>query len=142
MANSTRFRDWTDLPSASRQRKRAGAVHYARALEPRLNAFIAFRDAGADFAADILDGIPYAAKDIFFAPDRRPTGGLAKSLLKIPPFHADVLRCLDDAGGCCVDYTSMTELAKSWPGRAIVEKSDSEIGRLRNIRQRAAAEPK
>jgi aspartyl-tRNA(Asn)/glutamyl-tRNA(Gln) amidotransferase subunit A len=111
MANSTRFCDWADLPSVSRQRKRAGAVDYARALEPRLNAFIAFRDAGADFVADVLDGIPYAAKDIFFAPDRRPTGGLEKSLLKTPPFHADVLRCLDDAGGFCVGYTAMTELA-------------------------------
>jgi aspartyl-tRNA(Asn)/glutamyl-tRNA(Gln) amidotransferase subunit A len=111
MANSTRFRDWADLPSVSRQRKRAGAVDYARALEPRLNAFIAFSDAGADFAAGVLDGIPYAAKDIFFAPDRRPTGGLAKSLLKSPPFHADVLQRLEDAGGFCVGYTLMTELA-------------------------------
>ena len=111
MANSARFRDWAELPSVSRQRKRAGAVNYARALEPRLNAFMAFRDAGADFVAGVLDGIPYAAKDIFFAPDRCPTGGLSKSLLKSPPFHADVLRCLDDAGGFCVGYTSMTELA-------------------------------
>jgi Asp-tRNA(Asn)/Glu-tRNA(Gln) amidotransferase A subunit family amidase len=111
MANSTRFRDWADLYNVSRQRKRAGAVNYARALEPRLNAFIAFRDARDDFVADVLDGVPYAAKDIFFAPDRRPTGGLAKSLLKTPPFYAAVLRCLDDAGGFCVGYTSMTELA-------------------------------
>ena len=111
MANSARFRDRAELPSVSRQRKRAGAVNYARALEPRLNAFMAFRDAGADFVAGVLDGIPYAAKDIFFAPDRCPTGGLSKSLLKSPPFHADVLRCLDDAGGFCVGYTSMTELA-------------------------------
>src|ERR1700688_2153603 len=111
MANSARFRDRAELPSVSRQRKRAGAVNYARALEPRLNAFMAFRDAGADFVAGVLDGIPYAAKDIFFAPDRCPTGGLSTSLLKSPPFHADVLRCLDDAGGFCVGYTSMTELA-------------------------------
>ena len=111
MTNSARFRDWAELPSVSRQRKRAGAIDYARALEPRLNAFIALRETGADFVADVLDGIPYAAKDIFFAPDRRPTGGLGESLLKSPPFHADVLRCLDDAGGFCLGYTSMTELA-------------------------------
>jgi aspartyl-tRNA(Asn)/glutamyl-tRNA(Gln) amidotransferase subunit A len=111
MANSARFRDWAELPSASRQRKRAGAINYARTLEPRLNAFMAFRDAGADFVVDTLDGIPYAAKDIFFAPDRRPTGGLSKSLLKSPPCHAEVLRRLDDVGGFCVGYTSMTELA-------------------------------
>jgi Asp-tRNA(Asn)/Glu-tRNA(Gln) amidotransferase A subunit family amidase len=61
--------------------------------------------------ADVLDEIPYAAKDIFFTRDRRPTGGLARSLLKSPPCHADVLRCLDNAGGFCVGYTSMTELA-------------------------------
>jgi aspartyl-tRNA(Asn)/glutamyl-tRNA(Gln) amidotransferase subunit A len=111
MTNSARFRDWAELPNVRRQRKRAGAVDYARALGPRLNAFIAFKDAGTEFVAGVLDGIPYAAKDIFSAPDRRPTGGLAKSLLKLPPFYADVLRCLDDAGGFCVGYTSMTELA-------------------------------
>src|ERR1700680_1868866 len=107
MANSARFRDWTELPSASRQRKRAEAVNYARAVEPRLDAFIAFRKAGADFVAGPLAGIPYAAKDIFSAPDRRPAGGLARSLLQSPPCHAEVLRRLDDAGGFCVGYTSM-----------------------------------
>src|ERR1700686_3732756 len=111
MASSARFRDWSELPNVSRQRKRTGAVDYARSLEPRLNAFIAFRDAGADFVADVLDGIPYAAKDIFFTPDRRPTGGLAKPLLKSLPCHADALRCLNNAGGFCVGYTSMPELA-------------------------------
>ena len=111
MAISARFRDWTELPKLSRQRKRAGALDYARAIEPRLGAFTAFRKAGADFTAGTLDGIPYAAKDIFSAPDRRPTGGLAKSLLPLPPCHAEVLRRLDDAGGFRVGYTSMTELA-------------------------------
>ena len=111
MTSSARFRDWTDLPKLNRQRKRAGALDYARAVEPRLDAFIAFRRAGADFVAGPLDGIPYAAKDIFSAPDRRPSGGLAKSLLQSPPCHAEVLRRLDGAGGFCVGYTSMTELA-------------------------------
>lgn len=111
MASSARFRDWTELPKLSRQRKRAGALDYARAVEPRLDAFIAFTDAGADFGARPLDGIPYAAKDIFSGADRRPTGGLAKSLLQSPPCHAEVLRRLDDAGGFCIGYASMTELA-------------------------------
>ena len=111
MASSARFRDWTELPSLSRQRKRTGALNYACAVEPRLNAFIAFKEAGTDFVAGALDGIPYAAKDIFSAPDRRPSGGLAKSLLQSPPCHAEVLRRLVGAGGFCVGYTSMTELA-------------------------------
>ena len=54
MASSARFRDWTELPKLSRQRKRAGALDYARAVEPRLDAFIAFRKAGADFVAGPL----------------------------------------------------------------------------------------
>lgn len=111
MASSARFRDWVDLPSLNRCRKRAGSVNYARAVEPRLNAFTAFREAGADLVAGPLDGIPYAAKDIFSAPDRRPTGGLANTLLPAPPCHAEVLRRLDAAGGFRVGYTSMTELA-------------------------------
>ena len=64
-----------------------------------------------DFVGGELDGIPYAAKDIFFRPDRCPTGGLATSLLTPSLTHADALRRLDDAGGFCVGYTSMTELA-------------------------------
>lgn len=63
------------------------------------------------FVGGKLDGIPYAAKDIFCMPDRSPTGGLAKPVLIEPPIHAGVLRRLDDAGGFFVGFTSMTELA-------------------------------
>src|SRR6185369_4763668 len=111
MANYARFRDWAELCGISRKRNRAGAIDYARAIEPRLNAFISFRDGVVDTSAGVLDGIPYAAKDIFLTSDRRPTGGLAKGLLPPPPCQTDLLRRLDTAGGFCVGYTSMTELA-------------------------------
>jgi len=55
--------------------------------------------------------MPYAAKDIFVAPDRRPAGGLAAPLpiASFPP--AEVLRRLDAAGGTCIGFTALTELA-------------------------------
>jgi aspartyl-tRNA(Asn)/glutamyl-tRNA(Gln) amidotransferase subunit A len=111
MPNSMRFRDWTQLDTAARHRKRAGVIDYARRLEPRLSAFLAFTDAQGDLAAGPLDGMPYAAKDIFSTPDRRPTGGLAQPLPMASLPHAESLRRLDAAGGFRIGYTAMTELA-------------------------------
>jgi aspartyl-tRNA(Asn)/glutamyl-tRNA(Gln) amidotransferase subunit A len=108
MSKTPRFRDWAALNAAARARKRAGAAAYAQVLEPRLNAFVAFRDAA--FSAGVLDGVPYAAKDMFSAPDRRPSGGLAALPMGVQP-HAEVLRLLDAAGGYRIGTTGMTELA-------------------------------
>src|SRR5215470_1015057 len=103
-----RFQNWTALDASARAGKRSGAVAYAQALEPRLHAFVAFR-AETSFAPGPLNGLPYAAKDLFFAPDRAPMGGLAAPLPPAP--HADVLSRLDAAGGLRIGYTAMTELA-------------------------------
>ena len=125
MSNLPRFRDWATLDAAARSRQRAGALAYARALEPRLNAFVAFRDI-KDFAAGILDGVPYAAKDMFSAPDRRPHGGLASPLPMDQLPHAEVLQRLDAAGGWRLGTTAMTELAYEPSGYNAVR------GRVRN----------
>jgi len=103
-----RFRNWTALDASARSGKRSGVVAYAQALEPRLHAFVAFR-AETSFAPGPLNGLPYAAKDLFFAPDRAPMGGLAAPLP--PAAQAEVLSRLDAAGGLRIGYTAMTELA-------------------------------
>ena len=59
-----RFRDWAALDENARRCQTASAIEFAKALEPRLNAFVAFEDGGPP-TAGILDGMPYAAKDIF-----------------------------------------------------------------------------
>lgn len=54
--------------------------------------------------------MPYAAKDIFAAPDRHPFGGLLQPQA-VKGHYADALRLLDEAGGLRVGYTALTELA-------------------------------
>jgi aspartyl-tRNA(Asn)/glutamyl-tRNA(Gln) amidotransferase subunit A len=55
--------------------------------------------------------MPYAAKDIFWAGDRRPFGGRASELPRSEPSGAEVLCRLDTSGGFCIGYAAMTELA-------------------------------
>ncbi len=54
--------------------------------------------------------MPYAAKDIFAAPDRQPSGGLLRPQA-VKDDCADALRLLDEAGGIRIGYTALTELA-------------------------------
>lgn len=86
------------------------AAEARRELGARLNAFVGYREGTAP-AAGVLQGLTYAAKDIFAAPDRRPCGGLARPLPPLDSPYADALRLLDEAGAVRVGYTSMTELA-------------------------------
>ena len=59
-----------------------------------------------------LSGLPYAAKDMFQAPGRRPTWGLGGPRRNVPDTpKADVLDRLDRAGACRVGFTRMTALA-------------------------------
>lgn len=111
MSKPTRFRDWSTLDAAERERKRTGAIAHAQALEPRLNAFVAFRTDSAGFSPGVLDGMPYAAKDIFVSPDRRPTGGFAEPLPMARSPYAEVLDRMDAGGGFRIGYTAMPELA-------------------------------
>jgi aspartyl-tRNA(Asn)/glutamyl-tRNA(Gln) amidotransferase subunit A len=58
-----------------------------------------------------LNGVPYAAKDIFAAPDRVPCGGLSTPLPPLGCDCADVLAALDGAGADRIGYTALTEIA-------------------------------
>lgn len=103
-----RFRPWS--PQADSAGSHGDATRRARRLEPRLNAFVAFRD-GELPASGPLNGLSYAAKDIFAAPDRRPCGGLAQPLPPTDCVYAEALRMLDQAGARRIGYAALTELA-------------------------------
>jgi aspartyl-tRNA(Asn)/glutamyl-tRNA(Gln) amidotransferase subunit A len=106
-----RFCDWAELDAAEHARGSASAGDFARRLEPRLNAFVAFESGAITPALGVLDGMPYAAKDIFVSATRVPHGGLAQPLPMIKGTQAAVLNLLDRAGGRRIGYTAMTELA-------------------------------
>ena len=106
-----RFRDWTGLNAEQHARVSASAGDFARRLEPRLNAFVAFESGAIAPARGVLDGMPYAVKDIFLSATRIPYGGLAQPLPTIKGPQAPVLDLLDRAGGRRIGYTAMTELA-------------------------------
>src|SRR5262245_8111749 len=105
-----RFLDWNVLDAEERARLSATAADFARELEARLGAFCAFEPASSASPRGVLDGMPYAAKDIFVSATRLPHAGLAR-----PPSmrleHSTVLGLLDRAGAQRVGYTTMTELA-------------------------------
>ena len=105
-----RFPDWNVLDTAERALLSGGAAGFARQLDLKLHAFAAFEIEGTP-AHGILDGMPYAAKDIFASATRMPHGGLAQPLpmAKVP--QATALHLLDHAGARRVGYTAMTELA-------------------------------
>ncbi len=85
-------------------------IRRAQRLEPLLHAYVTFA-APVDNPRGVLDGLPYAAKDIFAAPDRVPCGGLGVPLPPMDVACADVLRQLDEAGAMRVGYTALTEIA-------------------------------
>jgi aspartyl-tRNA(Asn)/glutamyl-tRNA(Gln) amidotransferase subunit A len=105
-----RFDSWTAFDTAARPRLRAQAMARARALEPSLHAYVSLSDRVAGPKTGALDGMPYAAKDIFSAPDRQPLGGLAERQ-PTDNTYADALRLLDQAGGVRVGYAALTEIA-------------------------------
>ncbi|HET7192735.1 MAG TPA: amidase [Pseudolabrys sp.] len=106
-----RFRDWTGLDGAEHARLSASAGNYARQLEPRLKAFAAFESETSPDLRGVLDGMPYAAKDIFVSASRLPHGGLVQPLPMTKAIQATVLHLLDRAGARCIGYTAMPELA-------------------------------
>jgi aspartyl-tRNA(Asn)/glutamyl-tRNA(Gln) amidotransferase subunit A len=106
-----RFRDWAELDAAKHAQVSASAEDFARRLEPRLKAFAEFESRTTITGRGALDGMPYAAKDIFISATRMPHGGLAQPLPMPNPRRAPALGLLDGAGGRCIGYTAMTELA-------------------------------
>jgi len=108
---ATRFPDWAQLDLTQRERISAHALTFARTLDARLGAFVAFEAYPMTTARGVLAGMPYAAKDIFASPTRLPHGGLARPLAMNRKPPAAVLGLLDRAGACRIGYTAMTELA-------------------------------
>ena len=102
----------------------AKLIARARQLEPLLNAFVTFCEPAS--TPGKLKGLPYAAKDIFAAPDRQPCGGLGAPLPPMDSRYADVLRRLDQAGAARIGYTALTEIAYEPSGYNSVH------GRVRN----------
>jgi aspartyl-tRNA(Asn)/glutamyl-tRNA(Gln) amidotransferase subunit A len=105
-----RIPDWPTLDTAQRRKISSTAVVRARRLEPRLNAFVALED-GLVPVEGHLDGLPYAAKDMFRTPSHRPTGGLATPSDAAIEGETDLLARLDGAGARRVGFTSLPELA-------------------------------
>jgi aspartyl-tRNA(Asn)/glutamyl-tRNA(Gln) amidotransferase subunit A len=108
---SMRFRDWTELDATKHAQLSASADEFARRLDSRLKAFTEFESGTITLARGVLDGMPYAAKDIFVSATRMPHGGLAQPLVMPIIEHATALDLLDRAGGRRIGYTAMTELA-------------------------------
>jgi aspartyl-tRNA(Asn)/glutamyl-tRNA(Gln) amidotransferase subunit A len=106
-----RFRDWTELDAADHAQLSANAETFARRLEPRLKAFAAFESEAIARERGVLEGMPYAAKDIFVSATRIPHGGLAQPLPMPKVSQATALDLIDRAGGRRIGYTAMTELA-------------------------------
>jgi hypothetical protein len=59
-----RFRDWTRLDATERARLSATTGDFARQLEPRLKAFVAFESEKITPARGVLDGMPYAVPSV------------------------------------------------------------------------------
>lgn len=106
-----RFPDWSILDETERARLSTHASEFARALDASLKAFVAFEGTATTPAAGPLDGMPYAAKDMFVCGTRAPQGGLAQPLPMPSAQQAEVLTLLDRAGARRVGITAMTELA-------------------------------
>ncbi len=112
MLKRQRFLNWSVLTPELQRMACSSAIERAKRLEPLLRAFVEF--AGPqDFISRTgpLAFMPYAAKDLFFAPSHRPRNGLTVEIAPTSVNVAEVLRCLDDAGCACIGFTAMTELA-------------------------------
>src|SRR5262245_1443296 len=70
-----RIRDWSELDPDTQRRRREGARAHAAALNPVLNAFVELIPSTSTMAAGSLNGLPYAAKDMFRMPAREPGCG-------------------------------------------------------------------
>jgi aspartyl-tRNA(Asn)/glutamyl-tRNA(Gln) amidotransferase subunit A len=107
-----RIPDWDTLDTAARRRRREHARPQATALDPILNAFAQI-DATPfpRSAAGPLDGLPYAAKDLFQTLTHRPGGGFAEDVDLEVIGASDLLGRLDANGADLIGFTNMTELA-------------------------------
>src|SRR5262249_9440819 len=109
---SMRLCNWTELGPEKRAQLSEDAESLARRFEPRLKAFVQFESRVSAPRRGVLNGMPYAAKDIFVSTTRRPQGGFAYPLPMMTNLkRAIALDLLDHAGGRRIGYTAMPELA-------------------------------
>ena len=109
---------WTTASDDERQEMRTGARRRAESLDARLNAFVSV-DAGSPHASGALEGLPYAAKDMFRRPAHEPTCGFATADDMGIVGTCDLFARLDAAGGDFVGFTNMPALAyepSGWNG--------------------------
>jgi aspartyl-tRNA(Asn)/glutamyl-tRNA(Gln) amidotransferase subunit A len=106
-----RIRDWSELdPNAQRRRREAARAH-AAALGPALNAFVEIVPPAPSGLVGPLNGLPYAAKDMFRTPAREPGCGFGIGVAFGIEGFSDPIARLSAAGADLVGFTSMTELA-------------------------------
>ncbi len=123
MSKHYRFLNWSLLTPEVRRAVCSTAVERARRMEPRLHAFVEFAsDQDISSRSEPLAFLPYAAKDLFFAPNHRPRNGLANGIVSGCASDAEVLRCLNNAGAGCIGFTAMTELAYEPSGYTAVSE--------------------
>jgi aspartyl-tRNA(Asn)/glutamyl-tRNA(Gln) amidotransferase subunit A len=106
-----RIRDWSELdPDAQRRRREAARAH-AAALGPALNAFVEIVPPAPSTMAGPLNGLPYAAKDMFRTPTREPGCGCGTGVAFGIDGFSDPIARLSAAGADLIGFTNMTELA-------------------------------
>jgi aspartyl-tRNA(Asn)/glutamyl-tRNA(Gln) amidotransferase subunit A len=113
MSNHRRFVDWSSLTLRQKRAAASRAMAAAARLEGRLHAFVklALPEKHSVSETGSLAFLPYAAKDLFFAPGHQPRCGLGATFELDGAGYADALRNLDQAGARRIGFTAMTELA-------------------------------
>jgi aspartyl-tRNA(Asn)/glutamyl-tRNA(Gln) amidotransferase subunit A len=112
MSTRRKFLAWSQLTPQQHAAALPMTVARAARLQGRLHAFVEL-SAAQDTSPRTgpLAFLPYAAKDLFFAPNHRPRCGLTAALEPDREAYADALRDFDQAGATRVGFTAMTELA-------------------------------
>ena len=106
------LKDWTALDETGRHDAWQRCRSIAQSLQGDLAAFLEISGNVDEPSGGPLDGLPYAAKDMFQMPGHRPTWGLAEPVQGLPDGpKADVLDRLDRAGARRAGFTRMTALA-------------------------------
>jgi aspartyl-tRNA(Asn)/glutamyl-tRNA(Gln) amidotransferase subunit A len=111
MPDHHRFLDWRLMTLQQRRAALSIAIARASRLQARLRAFVKLSAPTKMASTGSLAFLPYAAKDLFFAPNHWPCCGLAAPIEPDRAAYADVLHRLDDAGAARIGFTAMTELA-------------------------------
>ncbi len=107
-----RLKDWTDLNGSERGVGFAACVQLAERIQRKLSPFVELCKTPIQQRDGLLQGLPYAAKDMFQHPDRKPSWGLARPVDGLPVgVKAGVLTALDNAGANLMGFTRMTALA-------------------------------